>query len=60
MMKARQLAEDIGLSLQGTGWAEAFAPILSDTQRLRFSQAREGLLDFSRRLQAQARGESPP
>ena len=60
MMKARQLAEDIGLNLQGTEWAAAFAPILSDTQRLRFSQAREGLLDFSRKWLGKASGESPP
>lgn len=58
MLKARQLAEDIGLSLTGTGWADAFAPILSDTQRLRFSQARDSLLDFSKKLQGEGKRES--
>ncbi len=52
MMRARQLAEDIAASLQDTPGAPVFAPVLADTQRLRFNQARDGLRAFSRWLQS--------
>jgi hypothetical protein len=52
MMRARQLAENIAASLQDTPGAPVFAPVLADTQRLRFNQARDGLRAFSRWLQS--------
>ena len=52
MMRARQLAEDIAAGLQDTPGAQVFAPVLADTQRLRFNQARDGLRAFSRWLQS--------
>ncbi|MFM8769912.1 MAG: hypothetical protein ACKOD9_19870, partial [Rubrivivax sp.] len=58
MMKARQLAEDIQESLQGTVWAGSFAPIVSEVQKLRFNEARENLWHFSQQLQTQGKGES--
>ena len=52
MMRARQLAENIAADLQDTPGAQVFAPVLADTQRLRFNQARDGLRAFSRWLQS--------
>jgi signal transduction histidine kinase len=52
MMRARQLAEDIAAGLQDTAAAQAFAPVLADTQRLRFNQARDRLRAFSHWLQS--------
>jgi hypothetical protein len=52
MMRARQLAEDIAAGLQDTAAAQAFTPVLADTQRLRFNQARDRLRAFSHWLQS--------
>jgi len=47
MMRARLLAEEIASRLQDTPWGETFAPVLEDTRRLRFNQAREALRGFT-------------
>ena len=57
MMKARPLAEQLALALEGGRWASPFAPVLADTRRLRFLQARESLSFFLTRLPPQE-GES--